>query len=459
MPDQIRTRLAYSFGQRMILMLSAWVALPTCVHLLAEDWPEWRGEGRRGVWSETGILEKFPEDGLEFKWRTPIRSGYAGPAVADGRVFVLDYQQKPGTQTMEGTERVLCLDEKTGLVLWTHEWPTSYPMLMVSYATGPRATPTVDSDRVYVVGATGMLLCLKTETGKVVWKKNYVEDYGTSVPVWGVASAPLVDGGRLICVVGGEPNAKVMAFDKMTGKEIWRALSSDWEMGYAQPVIFKAGGVRQLIIWQPKAVSSLNPETGEVYWEHPFEVRSGLTVATPVKSGSYLLVSQFYGGSLLLELHAHKPAARMIWQGKGNSELPDQTDGLHSLISTPLIQGDYIYGVCSYGQLRCLQMRTGRRIWETFEMTASGRWAAALIVRNEDRYFVNNDLGDLIIAQFTPDGYHEIDRTKLIDSTSRSVFGSRRRVRLVNWSHPAYANRHIFARNDREILRASLEKQ
>ena len=141
MPDQIRTRLAYSFGQRMILMLSAWVALPTCVHLLAEDWPEWRGEGRRGVWSETGILEKFPEDGLEFKWRTPIRSGYAGPAVADGRVFVLDYQQKPGTQTMEGTERVLCLDEKTGLVLWTHEWPTSYRMLMVSYATGPRATP------------------------------------------------------------------------------------------------------------------------------------------------------------------------------------------------------------------------------------------------------------------------------------------------------------------------------
>ena len=284
MPDQIRTRLAYSFGQRMILMLSAWVALPTCVHLLAEDWPEWRGEGRRGVWSETGILEKFPEDGLEFKWRTPIRSGYAGPAVADGRVFVLDYQQKPGTQTMEGTERVLCLDEKTGLVLWTHEWPTSYRMLMVSYATGPRATPTVDSDRVYVVGATGMLLCLKTETGKIVWKKNYVEDYGTSVPVWGVASAPLVDGGRLICVVGGEPNAKVMAFDKMTGKEIWRALSSDWEMGYAQPVIFKAGGVRQLIIWQPKAVSSLNPETGEVYWEHPFEVRSGLTVATPVKA-------------------------------------------------------------------------------------------------------------------------------------------------------------------------------
>ena len=454
MPDQNRTGPAW-----LILMLSGWVALTTCADLLAEDWPEWRGKGRRGVWSETGILEKFPEDGLKFKWKTPIRSGYAGPAVADGRVFVLDYRQKPGTRTMEGTERVLCLDEKTGQILWSRQWPTSYRMLMASYAIGPRATPTVDSDRVYVVGATGMLLCLKTETGKVVWRKNYIEDYGTSVPTWGVTSAPFVDGGRLICIVGGEPNARVMAFDKMTGKEIWRALSSDWEMGYAQPVIFKAGGVRQLIIWQPKAVSSLNPETGEVYWEYPFEVRAGVTVATPIKSGSHLLVSQFYGGSMLLRLHAQKPAARMIWEGKSHSELPDQTDGLHSLITTPIIQGDYIYGVCSYGQLRCLQMKTGRRIWETFKMTEFARWAAAFIVRNEDRYFVNNDLGDLIIAQFTPDGYHEIDRTKLIDPTSRSVFRSSRRARLVNWSHPAYANRHIFARNDKEILRASLEKQ
>lgn len=443
---------------KLALIICSWIISPICSHLFAEDWPEWRGNGRVGVWNETKILEKFPENGLEFQWRTPIRSGYAGPAVANGRVFVLDFRAIPATRTMEGIERILCLDEYTGRILWTYEWTTSYQMLMASYATGPRATPTVDDDRVYVVGATGMLFCFKTDTGKVIWKKSYVDDYGTSIPIWGVASAPFVDGDRLICIVGGKPNARVIAFDKMTGHEIWKALSSDWEMGYAQPIIFQAAGIDQLIIWQPKAVSSLNPLTGKVYWEYPFEVASGLTVATPVKNGSHLLLSQFSNGSILLEFDIQRPAVRMVWKGSSNSELPSKTDGLHSLITTPIIQGDYIYGVCSYGQLRCLDKKTGHRVWETFEMTEFARWAAAFIVKNGSRYFVNNDLGDLIIAQFTPEGYHEIDRTKLIDSTSSSVFGSRQAKRLVNWSHPAYANRHIVARNDREILRASLEK-
>ncbi len=290
----------------------------------------------------------------------------------------------------------------------------------------------------------------------MLWRKNYVKDYGTNIPVWGVTSAPFVDGPLLICIVGGEPDAKVIAFDKMTGREIWRALSSEWETGYAQPLIFKAGGVRQLIIWHPKAVSSLNPRTGKIYWEQPFEVRSGMTVATPVKNGPYLLISQFFHESMMLELDEKRPGARILWKGTSNSELPDRTEGLHALITTPVIQGDHFYGVCSYGHLRCLEITTGRRIWETLEMTEFGRWVAAFIVRNGDRYFVNNDKGDLIIARFSPQGYQEIDRTRLIEPTSRSEFG--RKVRVVNWSHPAYANRHIFARSDQEIICASLEK-
>ena len=426
---------------------------------LAEDWPEWRGKGRLGVWKETGILEKFPEKGLEFKWRTPIKSGYTGPAVAGGRVFVMDYEESPGSRTMDGVERVLCLDEKTGRVLWTQEWPTTYRMLMASYAIGPRATPTVDGERVYVVGATGKLRCLDVKTGEIIWKKDFIEDYKTSIPTWGVASSPLVDGKLLICVVGGEPDAKVVAFDKHTGKEVWRALSSDWEMGYGQPVIYEAGGVRQLIIWHPKAVSSLNPETGKVYWEELFDVRSGMTVATPVKSGDRLLVTQFYGGSMMLELAGHRPGAKKVWQGGSKSEMSDQSDGLHALITTPIIEGDHVYGVCSYGQLRCLDAKTGKRVWETFDMTEFARWASAFMVKNGDRYFVNNDKGDLIIARFTPQGYVEIDRTRLLEATSNSAFGrTRRNARPVNWSHPAYANQHIFARNDKEIVSVSLKK-
>ena len=115
---------------------------------------------------------------------------------------------------------------------------------MVTYAIGPRATPTVDGDRVYVVGATGRMWCLDVESGDVIWQHDFVEEYDTSVPTWGVTSAPLVDGNRVITLVGGEPDALVVAFDRDTGEEVWRALDVYQEMGYAQPVIYEAGGVR-----------------------------------------------------------------------------------------------------------------------------------------------------------------------------------------------------------------------
>ena len=443
----------------MVPTLACLILLLTAI-VQGEDWPEWRGKDRLGIWNETDILDTFPVGGLEFTWRVPIRSGFAGPAVADGRVFVLDYLEAPGTRTMDGTERLLALDEETGEILWTHEWPTTYRMLMASYASGPRATPTVDGDRVYVVGATGIILCLKTATGELVWQINSIEQYGTYVPVWGVSSSALVDGEKVICIVGGEPDAKVMAFDKHTGQEIWRALSSDWEMGYGEPIIYEAGGVRQLIIWHPRALSSLDPETGEIYWEQPFDVPSSLTIATPVKSGPYLFVTQFWSGSMMMRLNEDRPAAAMLWQGTGRSPRPDQTVGLHSQISTPIIIGDRIYGVGSYGELRSLDIETGERMWLSREMTVQARWGAAFIVRNGDRYFVLNDAGDLIIARFTPDEYVEIDRTMLLEPTSSAGYGARKSFdRLVLWSHPAYANRHIIARNDREIVRASLAKE
>ncbi len=407
------------------------------------DWPEWRGQGRGGVWTESGILQKFPATGIKALWRTPVRAGFAGPAVAAGRVYLTDFERSSGTK---GTERALALDEKTGKVLWTREWAANYQS--VSYGIGPRATPTVDGDRVYVVGASGMLLCLSAGTGEVVWQKNYAEDFRTQLPVWGITSAPLVDGDRLIALVGGQPDAKVVAFDKMTGHEIWRAVAADSEPGYCQPIILETGGKRQLIIWHPVAVTSLDPVTGRVNWQQPFRTHMGVTLATPVVSGSRLLISSFYNGSMLLDL-----AGQMIWKGKSSSEV--DTDGLHAVVNTPVIDGGYIYGICSYGQFRCLKLETGERVWETMEVTKEkARWASGFIVRQGNRYFINNDRGELIIAQFSPEGYKEISRTQLIKPTSTS--GNRRELGAVNWSHPAYANRHIFARNDEEIIAVPL---
>lgn len=419
----------------------------TFAPIFAEDWPEWRGKGRNGIWTESGILDKFPEKGLTAVWRTPIHGGFAGPAVAAGRVFVTDFKR---SSRKKGMERALCLDEKSGKILWTREWDADYQG--ISYDTGPRATPTVDGDRVYIVGGSGTLLCLNARTGDVIWRKDYVKDYRMQMPTWGIASAPLVDGDRLIAIVGGQPDAKVIAFDKMTGKEIWRALPSDSEQGYSQPVIVAARGTRQLIIWDPTAVVALDPATGKTYWQHPFRINLSLTLATPVFDGSRLLVSSFYNGSMLLDLAKEK--ASVIWKGKSNSEI--NTDGLHAVVNTPVIDGDYIYGICSYGQFRCLNLKTGERIWETMEVTKEkARWASGFIVRHGDRYFINNDRGELIIAKLSAQGYQEISRTQLIKPTSNP--GNRRELGAVNWSHPAYANRHIVARNDEEIISVSLK--
>jgi len=356
-------------------------------------------------------------------------------------------------QRARGHERALALDEKTGKILWIREWPADYAKAKVmAYAEGPAATPTVDGNRIYVVGRTGTLHALDARTGDILWTKEYAKDFQADLDPWGVGSAPIVDGPRLIALVGGANNAKVVAFDKMTGKEIWRALSSKSSAGVSQPIILTAGGARQLIIWHPEAVVSLDPATGKVYWEQPFKVTSDMSIPM-VHSGSQLLVSEFYNGSLMLALHDKKPDARVLWKGKSSSEV--DTDGLHATIGTPVIQGDYIYGVCSYGQLRCLRAKTGERVWETQAVTVEkARWASAQIVRHGDRYFINNDRGELIIARFTPEGYQEISRTNLLKPTTDPR--NRRRLVYVNWSHPAYANRHIYARNDEEIICASL---
>ena len=429
---------------RLTLLLLSATLLP------AADWPQWRGKDRLGVWTENGILERFPADGPKRAWSRPIANGYSGPAVAKGRVYVTDYRT---ADNRTGIERVLSLDEETGELIWQKEWPVNYAGL--AYPLGPRATPTVDGDRVYVLGSMGDLFCLRTEDGREIWHRNYQEDFDAELPTWGFVGAPLVDGERLIALVGGSPDAKVVAFDKLTGKELWRAIDATSEPGYDPPIIVEAGGVRQLIVWHPTAVVSLDPETGKVYWEEPFKIQAGLTVATPVLSEHGLLVTAFYNGSRMYRLLEDRPAAELVWKGNSDSEI--DTDGLHSLVTTPVVDGGYIYGIGSYGHLRCLDARTGERVWETLDLTSeNARWASGQIVRHEDRYFINNDRGELVIARFTPEGYEEIDRATIMEPTN--PLRRRREFGAVHWTHPAYANRHMIIRNDREIVRFSLER-
>jgi len=441
---------------RFFLDLPVIIALFLPALAQADDWPQWLGPQRDGVWRESGIVEKFPAGGPPVRWRVPIGAGYTGPAVANGKVYVMDRRLPDGTGSAKnafdrtqipGSERVLCFSEADGKLLWQHEYDCPYEM---SYAAGPRATPLVSGGKVYTMGAEGNLFCFDAGNGKVLWSRDFRKEYQARTPIWGFAGNPLLDGQKLICLVGG-PGSVAVAFDKDSGKELWRALSAR-EPGYAPPTMIQAGGTRQLIIWEPQAVNGLDPETGKVYWSHPWEVKMGLSIATPRLSGDLLFLTSFYTSAHCYRMNASQPDATLLWEGKSFSE--KKTDTLHSIISTPFIEGGYIYGVCSYGQLRCLKLETGERLWETLAATTNDgketRWANAFIIKHADRFFIANEKGDLIIAKLSPKGYDEISRMHLIDPTNTDP------RRAVVWSHPAFANKCVYARNDKEMVCVSL---
>ena len=435
--------------------IAAAALLLVCSQLSADDWPQWLGPQRDGVWRETGILDKFPAGGPKVLWKQPVGAGFTGPVVAGGRVYVMDRvgaklskgKESSGKEGLASQERVLCFDAADGKLLWKHGYDCTY---RIQYPSGPRASCTVAGGKVYALGSMGDLHCLDAAKGEVLWRKNLPDEGKTKPPVWGYASHPLVDGDMLHCLAGGEGSA-VIAFDKDTGAVRWRALTVK-EIGYAPLMIYQAGGVRQLIVWHTEAVAGLDPTTGKVHWSQKFPdgdpERPAISVATPRFEENRLFVSSPYYGSLMLKLDKNKPAAEVLWKGK--SKEVGRPDGLHSLMGSPVLQGGHIYGVCNFGELRCLSAATGARLWEhkTVERKALG--ATTFLVQHGDRYFLFDDQGDLIIARLTPRGYEELDRTHVIEPTLHS------RGRDVIWSHPAFASRCLFVRNDEHLVCLSL---
>ncbi len=420
----------------------------------ADDWPQWLGPHRDGVWRESGLIDKFPEKGLNAKWRVPTGLGYSGPAVADGRVYLTDYVREagntandPGTRrSLNGQERVRCFDVETGHPVWEHSYSCLYN---ISYPSGPRATPTIDSGKVYTLGAEGNLICLDAKDGSVVWSKELKKEYRIDAPLWGFCGAPLVDGQKLICLVGGTGSI-VVAFDKDTGSELWKALSAT-EPGYCPPSMIEAAGVKQLIIWHAQSVNSLNPDTGKVYWTIPLKPDYGMSIAIPQKHGDYLFASAIGNVAALMKLDTQKPAAQVVWRGTQNT-------AVFAANTTPIIDdAGILYGAdCRNGQLRAMNLETGVRLWETFAATTGtrrGQHGTAFIVRNGDRYVIFSETGDLIFARLSAKAYEEISRMHLIDPTGE-CFG-----RDVVWSCPAFANKCVFCRNDKELVCVSLASE
>lgn len=432
------------------ILLSVALVFGFCSNLLAEDWPQWRGPDRDGRWTESGIITEFESDQIEILWRQPIGSGYSGPTVADERVFVMDRKTDP-----EQVERVLCFDSKSGQPLWTYTYPCVYRG--IDYAAGPRASVSVDDDRAYALGTMGHLHCLDVGGG-LLWKKDLNAEYeiqtdirsSNRMPNWGISASPLIYDDLVILHVGGRDGACVIALDKKSGDEQWRAL--DDRAQYSAPIVIQQEGRDVIVCWTGDSVAGINPKDGEVLWRFPFApVKMPIGIATPVVEGDTLFMTSFYDGSLMLRTPANRIGVQPIWQINGESER--KTAALQSIISTPLVKDGYIYGVDSYGEFRCLDAKTGQRIWEDATAVPNARWSTIHFIQNGDKTWMFNERGELIIAELSPAGFKEISRAQLIEPTSDQL----RQRGGVCWSHPAFADRSVFARNDKELVCASLE--
>jgi len=400
----------------------------------AADWPQWRGPNRDYLWNEAGILRSFPAEGLQRRWRVPVGPGWSSPVVAGGRVYLTDMRlRKP-----RAWERMLCFKESNGKPLWQREYELPYPdwAFIPEHGGGPASTPIVEAGKIYWLGRNGQVDCLDARSGKVIWEIQLRGKY--EIVELSCRGSPLIDGNLLIVFIGGKPGASIVALDKRTGREVWKALNDS--VSNSSPLIITAGGQRQLIIWTDNAVNSLNPATGDTYWREVMATSNNDSIPTPVVQNHRLLIS-----GLMFELDAQRPTARVLWP---DTMAPSKR--ILSNTSSPTMRGDYVYSARSSGELVCLEAATGRQVWGTTNVTEPKFGASIHLTPNGDVTFLFTDEGNLIIARLSPDGYRELGREHLLKSTSDLM------ARKLAWVPPAYANRCIFARNDEEMVCASL---
>lgn len=418
--------------------------------LVADDWPQWMGPKRDNVWRETGLVETLPAQ-AKIVWRTPIAGGYSGPSVAKGLVYVTDFvtgdDVKIGNferKTSQGTERIQCFEEATGKPVWMKDRAETYA---ISYPSGPRITPLVHDGKVYAQGAEGFLACFNAKTGDVFWRKNIKEEYKTTSALWGYASQPLIDGEKLILLAGGE-GSHCVALNKDSGQEIWRTGTAK-EQGYSPPLIINYAGVRQLILTSPEAVYAVDPETGKQLWTQPYEADNGSIIMTPIHAGKNLYVGGFNNRSLMLELAMDKPGAKTLWR--------DQAKRALSPVNVqPFLMDGKMYGFDGSGDFRCCEIPSGEILWSTPKPLAERKVGSGTVflVRNgeTDRFWMFAETGDLIIGQLTPKGFTELSRTHVLEPTN-NAFG-----REVVWCAPAFANKRMYVRNDKELVCVDLAK-
>lgn len=378
----------------------------------AADWPQFRGPGRDGISAEVDLLDSWPEAGPEEVWRVPIGVGYSGMAVVGDRLYTMDSD--------ETTEFAVCLDTATGSELWR----TAVGPLYESYfGNGPRTTPTVDGDRLYVLGGRGRLAALEVDSGELIWAVDFVEELGATVPEYGFSGSALVLEDRLIVQPGGSDGRGLAALDKLTGKLLW-AIGDD-DAGYSSPLLIEVSGVRQLVFMTPRHVLGVTPD-GTVLWRHTFAPDTDIKPASPVfMTPDLLFFSASYDvGALTLRLtvDGDTVTATEVWRERV----------MRNHFNSAVAVDGYLYGFDN-ATLKCIRAATGEESW-----AKRGGLGKGSLIFADGRLIVLTESGKLLLLEATADAYRETAAARVLSGRC--------------WTSPTLADGRLYLRNREELV-------
>jgi outer membrane protein assembly factor BamB len=394
----------------ILALLLAAVPVARTQSPVSSDWPQWRGPDRSGLSPETGLLQTWPKGGPAVVWAaSDLGAGYGSVSVAGDRVFVQGMRNRQSV--------VMSLSRADGRVVWTRPLGASGNN---DRGPGPRSTPTIDGDRLYVLTENGHLACLRATDGSVVWQRNILTDFRARNINWLLSESPLVDGSRVIVSPGGR-GAGMVALDKMTGKTVWESKELSDEAGYASPIVADVHGVRTIMTLTADAGVGVRASDGKLMWRYRNVANRTANVATPVYGGNRVFYSSAYGtGGALLSLRAAN--------GEVRAEEAYFTRDMQNHHGGMVLVNGYLYGF-NNAILTCLEFATGKMMWRD-RSVGKGALAAAdghLYVVSE-----NNVVG---LVEATQTGYREKGRFGIRDQG------------LPSWAHPAISDGRLFVRN------------
>jgi outer membrane protein assembly factor BamB len=362
---------------------------------VAQDWPQHLGPARNGIYD--GPYSQKAE--IKRLWTRPLGEGFSSVAVSGNRVIAF---HRPGAE-----EIIESIDAATGKTQWKHAYPSGYRDDF-GFSEGPRATPTIDAGRVFTYGAEGTLTCVRLDTGKRVWQIDARREYGVRKEFFGAACNPLISGDRVLMNIGGANGAGIVAIDKLTGKTLWKALSS--ESGYASPVLATIAGAAHTLFFTRDGLVDADPATGKIRFEHRWRSRSQASVnaATPVVNGSQVFITASYGtGAALLDLARLPPGT--IWSND---------ESLSAHYATPVVRDGYLYGFHGrqeMGQeLRAVEWATGKVMW-----SVPGLRAGTVTLAGAD-LFVLTESGELQIAPASPRAFKASRKVRVAEGLVRA---------------------------------------